>query len=239
MIAFFGQKKLQHYNGLIIKADYLLHEQIAQKVQAEVERGAKILDLGAGEGALSSRLFDLGYEVTAADKDSENFKCKRSKFSCIDFDSPGELSRFVAEHEDEFDVVLGVEVIEHVQDQWQYVRQLMKMAKPGGLVLITTPNTASWLSRAQFFFTGRFHQFADADLSYGHINPISPWELSLILQESGAIDVSISPCGTLPPIYLTGFNKVSLLNLMILPIRPLMSGILDGWCVMATARKSI
>lgn len=237
MYAFFGKKKAQYYKGLLIKADYGLHEQIAEKIQAEVAIGSKILDLGAGEGALSSRLSDLGYEVTSADKNSEDFKCKKSKFSCINFDSSEEISRFVADHEGKFDAVLGVEVIEHVQDQWQYVRQLMKMAKADGLVLITTPNTSSWLSRAQFFFTGRFHQFADADLSYGHINPLSPWELSLILRESGATDVSISPCGTLPPIYLTGFNKLSLLNLMILPIRPLMRGLLDGWCVMATARK--
>lgn len=235
---FFGQKSLKFYKGMLIKADLGLHDQIAERIQIEVVKGARILDLGAGEGALSSRLSDLGYEVTAADKDSKNFKCNQSKFSCINFDSSEEISHFVSEHEGEFDAVLGVEVIEHVQDQWQYVRQLLKMTKPGGLVLITTPNTTSWLSRAQFFFTGRFHQFGDADLSYGHINPVSPWELSLILRESGATDVSISPCGTLPPIYLTGFNKLSLLNITILPIRPLMSGFLDGWCVMATARKS-
>ncbi len=238
MKSFFGKKKPQYYKGLLIKADYGLHEQIAEKIQTEVAIGSKILDLGAGEGALSSRLSDLGYKVTAADKNSEDFKCKQSHFSCINFESSEEISQFVAEHEGEFDAVLGVEVIEHVQDQWKYVRQLMKMARPGGLVLITTPNTASWLSRTQFFLTGRFHQFSDGDLSYGHINPVSPWELSLILQESGTTDVRISPCGTLPPLYLTGFNKLSLLNLTILPIRPLMSGILDGWCVMATARKA-
>jgi SAM-dependent methyltransferase len=234
---FIGRKLPQFYNGLLVKADLDLHEQIAQRVQEEVPDGGKILDLGAGEGALSARLADLGYEVTAADKDRDNFKCTQARFSCINFDSPEEIDAFVSAHEGEFDAVMGIEVIEHVQDQWQYVRQLMKMAKPGGLILVTTPNTTSWLSRWVFFFTGRFHQFADDDLSYGHINPISPWELGLILCESGATGISVSPAGTLPPVYLTGFNKLSILSLLTLPVRPLMSGMLDGWCVMATARK--
>jgi cyclopropane fatty-acyl-phospholipid synthase-like methyltransferase len=234
---FFGEKQAEYYKGFLIKADLGLHEQIAEKIQSEVTPGGKILDLGAGEGALSARLSDLGFLVTAADKDQENFKCPQVNFSRINFDSPEEIAQFVAEHEGEFDAVLGIEVIEHVQDQWQYVRQLMKMSKNGGLVLITTPNTTSWISRLLFFFTGRFHQFADGDLSYGHINPVSPWELDLMLNMLGAKKINISPAGTLPPIYITGLNKLTILNLLILPVRFVMSGILDGWCVMATARK--
>lgn len=234
---FLGKKKQEYYKGLLIKADLGLHEQIAERIQSDVTPGGRILDLGAGEGALSLRLSDLGFNVTAADKDENNFKCPQAKFSRINFDSPEEIAQFVSLHENEFDAVMGVEVIEHVQDQWQYVRQLIKMAKPGGLVLITTPNTSSWISRLSFFFTGRFHQFGDGDLSYGHINPVSPWELELILKESDATQVNISPAGTLPRIYLSGFNKLSILNVVILPIRLMMTGILDGWCVMATARK--
>jgi cyclopropane fatty-acyl-phospholipid synthase-like methyltransferase len=234
---FIGKKKPEYYKNLLIKADLNLHEQIAAKVQNKINVGGKILDLGAGEGALSERLFDLGFHVIAADKDEENFKCKNVIFSKINFDKSDEISNFVEKYEGQFDAVLGVEVIEHVQDQWQYVRQLMKMAKPGGLVLITTPNTTSWYSRWIFLITGRFHQFADADLSYGHINPISAWELNLILKETNAVDIEIEPAGTLPAIYLGGVNRVTLLSLITLPLRPLMKGFLDGWCIMATARK--
>ena len=238
MKCFIGRKSLQYYNGLLIKADLGLHEQIAEKIQTEVLPGGKILDWGAGEGALTARLSDLGFQVTAADKDQENFKCRQAKFTKVNFDSLDELNDFVEKHEGEFDAVLGIEVIEHVQDQWQYVRQLMMMAKQDGLVIITTPNTTSWISRLIFFFTGRFHQFGNGDLCYGHINPITPWELELILLESGASKINILSAGTLPPIYITGINKLSILNLFILPIRVLMKGVLDGWCVMATARKS-
>lgn len=238
MRLFIGRKRSEYYKGLLIKADLGLHDQIASKVVASIPKGARILDLGAGEGALSARLCDLGYKVVAADKDQESFKCADAQFARIDFDSPEDINLFVLRHVDTFDVVLGVEVIEHVRDQWQYVNQLIKMAKPGALILITTPNTGSWLSRVLFLFTGRFHQFGDGDLSYGHINPISPWELELVLRESGAENIEIVAAGTLPPVYISGINRLLPINAFALLLRPLMRGLLDGWCVMVTARKA-
>jgi cyclopropane fatty-acyl-phospholipid synthase-like methyltransferase len=237
MKIFVGKKKSQYYNGLLIKADLGLHEQIAQMILEKVPRGGKILDLGAGEGALSERLSDLGYQVVAADKDKESFKSSKAIFSQINFDSPEEINDFVDGNDGVFDAVLGVEVIEHVQDQWKYIRQLLRMAKPHGVILITTPNTSSWISRVMFLLTGRFHQFLDTDLYYGHINPISPWELGLILSESGAKNIEIKSAGTLPPVYITGSVKMVLINLFALILRPFSKGILDGWCVMAVARK--
>jgi len=234
---FIGKKKSEYYDGLLVKADLGLHQQIAGQVQQRLLRGGAVLDLGAGEGALSARLADLGYVVTSVDKDAGSFKCSKTAFERLDFDSAEQIQGFVSRHEAMFDAVLGIEVIEHVQDPWQYVRQLMKMVKPGGLVLITTPNTSSWLSRVMFLLTGRFHQFGDADLPYGHISPISPWELELILKSEGALAIEMQPAGTLPPVYINGSVRMLAMNLLALLLRPFSTGILDGWCVMATARK--
>lgn len=237
-IAYLGRKPLDYYKGLLIKADLGLHEQIADVLGSKLKSGATILDFGAGEGALSLRLLDQGFQVTAADMDLDNFKCHEVPFVQINFDVPSQVAAFVAEHENAFDAVIGVEVIEHVQDQWSYVRQLMAMVRPGGLVLISTPNTTSWISRFLFLLTGQFHQFSDADLSYGHISPITPWELDLVLRTAGGSEIEVRPAGTLPPIYLSGVNRLSLYSLMSLPLRLFMRGCVDGWCVIATARKS-
>ena len=237
MKIFIGNKPDQFYKKLLIKADLGLHEQIAQAIAEKSPKGSKVLDFGAGEGALSERLYDMGYRVTAADKDAENFKSKNSEFSLINFDKPNEVDAFVLAHRNKFDIVLGIEVIEHVQDQWKYVRQLMDMTKPGGVVLITTPNTSSWLSRIIFLFTGRFHQFSDADLSYGHINPISPWQMNLIMKDLGACNIEIRSAGTLPPIYITRSIKLLLANFLALIFRPFSSGLLDGWCIMVIGQK--
>lgn len=237
MIFYIGRKLQQSYKNLLIKADLGLHDQISEAIRKKVPKGGRILDMGAGEGALAERLFDMGYKITAADKDAENFKSKNCDFFSINFDNPNEVDAFTLKHANQFDVVLGVEVIEHVQDQWKYARQLMAMAKPGGIILITTPNTTSWLSRMIFLLTGRFHQFADSDLSYGHINPVSPWEIDLIMKEAGAQNVEMIGAGTLPAIYITRSPKLLFLNLFALLLRPFSSGMLDGWCVMAIAKK--
>lgn len=235
---FFGKKKPEFYKGLLIKADRGLHEQIAKKIAEQIPIGSKILDLGAGEGALTSRLLDMGYYIVAADMNQEEFKCTEAEFHQINFDVKEDIERFVADNLESFDAVLGIEVIEHVENQWEYVRQLKKMLKPNGLMIITTPNTTSWLSRMKFLLTGRFHQFSDKDLDYGHISPITPWELGLILKQECLSQISIEPAGTLPAIYITGLNRETLLSLMIFPIRPVLKGLIDGWCVLAIGRKS-
>jgi SAM-dependent methyltransferase len=236
-IVFLGRKTLQYYNGLLIKADLGLHDQIAKVLKEKLQTGASILDFGAGEGALSARLQDNGFCVTAADKDIDSFKCKEIFFSRVDFDIPSEVDAFTSANENAFDAVIGVEVIEHVQDQWKYAKQLMTMVKPGGLVLVSTPNTTSWLSRTIFFLTGKFHQFSDSDLHYGHISPVTTWELFLILKNAGGNEIAVRPAGTLPPIFLTGFNIISVLSILTLPFRLIMRGNINGWCVIATARK--
>ena len=237
MSYFIGKKKPEYYDGLLVKADLGLHQQIAELIQVRVPSGGSVLDLGAGEGALSARLADLGFLMTSVDKDAGSFRCHKATFEQLDFDLSEQIQGFVSRHDSMFDAVLGIEVIEHVHDQWQYVRQLMKMVKPGGLILITTPNTTSWLSRMMFLLRGRFHQFGDADLSYGHVSPISPWELELILKSEGAEAIEIRPAGTLPAVYVNGSLRLLVMNMFALLLRPFSSGILDGWCVMAIARK--
>ena len=181
MTVFIGRKRLEYYNGILMKADMGLHRQIAQKLQALVPPPAKVLDFGAGEGALSERLVDSGYQVVAVDIDGTQFKCKRAKFIQVNIDKHEEITAFVQNNERSFDAVLGIEVIEHLENQWEYLRRIRKMIRAGGFSIITTPNTGSWLSRIHFLFTARFHQFDDSDLTYGHFAPISPWELRYLM----------------------------------------------------------
>jgi SAM-dependent methyltransferase len=235
-LIFWGPKRAEEYGGLLVMADPGLHGQIATKVRDLVPTGGKVLDLGAGEGALSLRLKDLGYEVTAVDVDADTFRAEDVTFEQVDFDDSHAFERLVERYDSTFDAVLGVEVIEHVQDQWRYARQLIRLARPGGFVVVTTPNTSSWLSRFLFFFKGQFSSFDDHGLTYGHISPISAWELELVLTRCGLTGVSIESAGTLPPLYFVP-TREALISLVVLPLRPFMHGLIDGWCLMATGRR--
>lgn len=235
---FFGEKEIQFYKNILIKADLNLHQQIADVIIKTLPRKSKILDFGAGEGALSQRLHDLGYDMVAADIDSENFKAHDIIFKKINFNKREEVEKFIEEHKHCFDAVLGIETIEHLYNPWQYVQDLSSMLKPEGMLLLTTPNITSWMSRVQFLLNGRFHQFGDADLTYGHIAPITAWETQIILRSLNFHQITVQAAGTLPPLYLTGFNKLLIINMFALLLRPFMKGIKDGWCIMITARKS-
>jgi SAM-dependent methyltransferase len=232
-----GRKPPEYYDGLLVKADLGLHQQIADAVQRSVPAGGRVLDLGAGAGALSARLRDLGYTMVAADVDEGSFQAPDVEFVALDFDDVAAVRDFTARHLAAFDAVLGIEVIEHVEDQWAYVRGLAAMVRPGGAVILTTPNITSWLSRLHFLRTGRFHQFDDADLAYGHISPITPRSLRIILERCGLTVRQMEPAGTLPPLYV-GDRTSGFKSLFALPLRPFQEGMLDGWCVLTVATRA-
>jgi ubiquinone/menaquinone biosynthesis C-methylase UbiE len=60
--------------------------------------------------------------------------------------------------DDSFDAVLSTEGIEHLENRHAYLRELFRVLKSGGTLLVTTPNTVSLRSRVRFFGSGFFHQ---------------------------------------------------------------------------------
>ncbi len=232
-----GNKKPGYYKNFLMKADPLLHKQVSDIISRHLPAGSSVLDLGAGEGALSQRLQDIGYHVTAADMDRNQFKPSDIPFFQVNFNSQPELDIFIRQNENRFDLVMGIEVIEHVENPFAYVRLLKQLIKPGGFVLITTPNITSWYSRLNFLMHGRFHQFSDSDLSYGHVAPVTSWELGVILRSENMEIITLSPAGRLPMIWLHYSPKIILFNIIALTIRPFMRGIVTGWCISALAKK--
>jgi len=238
-LVLFGTKKLMYYKGLLIRADYGLHEQIAEIIREKLPNGGRILDLGCGQGALSLRLHDMGYQVHAVDIDPADFKCGDIvSFEQLDFNNESAVTAFIGRHRDSFDLVIGIEVIEHIENPWEYIRGLKCLTKKGGLILISTPNTTSWYSRLRFLFTGKFHQFREEDLSYGHISPITPYHLKLILEFEKLQDISIYSAGLLPPFWIQKSWNLLFLNMLNIFFYPFMKGIKNGWCIIATARKT-
>jgi SAM-dependent methyltransferase len=190
----FEPKHLEYYRGRLIHADTRLHDQAAQLVVHVARPGAAVLDVGAGAGAFSTRLMDLGYSVTAVDANEGEFDCPGVPFSRVDLNRDSLSSVLSCQ----FDLACCLEVIEHVENPWQLLRNLRAIVKPDGKLVLSTPNTTSFLSRLIFLRTGRFHQFQVDDLEYGHINPVSNFELTLIAVRSGWRIVEVLPAGYLP-----------------------------------------
>ena len=182
------------YKNILIRAAPGLHEKIFDLVQDHL-RSADVIDLGAGQGALTERLFDAGYRVTAVDINAMDFQSKNYfRHLVLDFNDKSQVEQFMSEHAGLCEVVLGIEVIEHVENPWSYVRQLVDLAKPGGLVVVSTPNCSSWHSRLRFLLTSVYDEFSEISQE-GHINPVTPWELAMIMRKSGLTAINIQSAG--------------------------------------------
>jgi SAM-dependent methyltransferase len=227
-------KKLQAYRGITIHADFGLHDQMMYLVERNLDRGSRVVDVGAGAGAFTRRLVDRGYEVTPIDTDVENWQIEDIALRTDDLNAGIDQALVGV-----FDAAVAMEVIEHVENPWQFMRDMGSLLRPGGLLFLSTPNVASFLSRARFLVKGRFHQFDEEDLVYGHINPMTPFEIETISAREGWSVVESGPGGYLPVFDLSG-HGLGLVprNLLRGLAYVIARGPKHGWCSLYVLRRS-
>jgi 2-polyprenyl-3-methyl-5-hydroxy-6-metoxy-1,4-benzoquinol methylase len=147
-----------------------------------------VLDVAAGAGYTSARLAARGHRVRAIDIHPEQFVPRAIPF--IKADLNGRLPFDDAT----FDGVLALEIIEHLEAPRAFVRELARVVKPGGTVVVSTPNITSFRSKLRFLFASEFTLFFNAERrtrdpfcaeASGHISPILPWLLEIFLRDAG------------------------------------------------------
>jgi hypothetical protein len=89
-------------------------------------------------------------------------------------------------------------VIEHIQDQFAFTRELVRIAKPGGVIIISTPNILNINSRLRNLYAGFGVLFnplpiAESDPVHtsGHIHPVSYYYLAYQLYQAGVASVDV------------------------------------------------
>jgi 2-polyprenyl-6-hydroxyphenyl methylase/3-demethylubiquinone-9 3-methyltransferase len=104
--------------------------------------GLRILDIGCGGGILSEPLARLGGEVVGADPSGTNIEVARrhAAQSGVSVDYRATTAEALADAGERFDVVLAMEVVEHVADMPLFVKRCGEMVKPGGLMIAATLN---------------------------------------------------------------------------------------------------
>ncbi len=157
-------------------------------------RGAKVLDMPAGNGWVTTTLRSLGANMTPADINRE-----KSDYVYADMENPLPFEN------ESFDCVLCIEGIEHVLSPTALYRELARVLKPGGLLVISTPNIQNFFSRMQFASVGYFYQFHPSAIMQrppgvdeepfdrGHVSPMSYLQLRYLAEEFGLR--TLSPTG--------------------------------------------
>lgn len=98
-----------------------------------------IIDIGCGGGLISVPLHKLGAKVTGLDANKHNIEAaskyaKKNKLG-IEF-----INSTAEEHKGKYDVVLCLEVIEHVANPEEFVQNLTRLVKDGGMIILSTIN---------------------------------------------------------------------------------------------------
>jgi SAM-dependent methyltransferase len=124
--------------------------------------GKKALDIGCRHGVQTRWLEDHGYEVTSGD-----VEILYDKAMVLDANDPLPFDS------ESFDVVWCSEVIEHLRDPAAAITEMRRVLKPGGMLVITTPNSSAWFFKAASLFgltpaklqdPGHLHFFDESDM---------------------------------------------------------------------------
>ncbi|MBN9332792.1 bifunctional 2-polyprenyl-6-hydroxyphenol methylase/3-demethylubiquinol 3-O-methyltransferase UbiG [Devosia sp.] len=104
--------------------------------------GLKIVDIGCGGGLLCEPLTRLGASVTGVDAAERNIAIARihAEQSGLDIDYRVTTSEALVEAGEKFDVVLNMEVVEHVDNVPLYMKSCADLVAPGGLMFTATLN---------------------------------------------------------------------------------------------------
>jgi 2-polyprenyl-3-methyl-5-hydroxy-6-metoxy-1,4-benzoquinol methylase len=123
------------------------HSQIARLVAGAPKT---ILDLGCGRGHLGALLADAGHHVTGIDVIEQSMvsdRVHRYVKADLSQDLPADLGTF--------DAIVAADVVEHLAQPEQLLRQLSDHLVPDGVLIVSVPNFAHWYPRARVA-TGRF-----------------------------------------------------------------------------------
>ncbi len=151
-----------------------------------------VLDIGAGEGYLARRVHAAiragghAARLEACDLFPDNFKVPEVPCRAIDLDGGLPLP------DGSVDLAYSVEVLEHLEDQFAYLREVHRVLRPGGRFVVTTPNVLSLTSRVRTLLTGFPELYGPLPLRFddpqhlgGHIHPVSYPFLAYMAEKAG------------------------------------------------------
>ena len=177
------------------------NDKVLELVLPLIRPGVRLADIGAGEGFFSQLLGEhirtrLGLQprdvITASDIFPEYFRYPAVQ--CEKISSDGRLPYDDAS----IDIACSLEVVEHVEDQFAFARELHRILKPGGLAIISTPNVLNVNSRWRYLHSGFAVLFdplllssADPVHTSGHIDPVSYYYLAYQLRRAGFASTSV------------------------------------------------
>jgi SAM-dependent methyltransferase len=176
------------YDGHSVHAAPGVHEYAVSLVRAALPEGGRILEVGAGCGALARRLRDAGFDVVPTDLDPPHDWIFR-----LDLDDP----QWTDDTRGPFDMVVCVETLEHVENPRQVLRSIRSVLRVGDRLLVSTPNVTHPHSRLKMFLRGAPYIFGPAHYYQpGHITILPDWMLTEHVRLAGFDSIQVTTGGS-------------------------------------------
>src|SRR5262245_32985541 len=171
---------------------YLMHARAYEEAARFAERNV-VLDLGCNNGYGTAKLADVAERVVGVDVSENAIEDARKRFPDIEYRVVDGL-RLPFDNE-AFDLVVSMQVIEHIVDQATYLGDITRVLKRGGVAVLATPNATVRLDPGMRpWNTTHFREFTAAELH----KLLEPWFAAVTVQGLFAKE----------PLYSLEFNRV-------------------------------
>lgn len=121
---------------------------LQRRLLTESCKGKRILDIGGGTGRTGNALLQSGYEVTVLDRNEAIMRFGQQSYPSPPFVRGDAYS--LPFRNESFDEVILEEIIEHFEDQQKVIKEILRVLRLGGRVILSTPNKR--LFRVYIFF---------------------------------------------------------------------------------------
>lgn len=194
------------YRGIDENASPGCHDRVLELL-AEEPDVQRVLDAPSGAGAFCLRLIEAGREAWAGDIE-ELLAAPGPRFARLD------LNQRLPFDDGFFDAIVSIDGLEHLEHPFDFVREVARTLRPGGVAVISTPNVSSLRSRWRFLWTGHHNKgktpLDETRPSYLHHIGLIPFHnLRFMLHSSG---LRIERVTT---------NRTKLVSWLYLPLVPL------------------
>lgn len=160
-----------------------------------------ILDVGCGTGVITSALAEQGHELTGIDVAEDGIAIARQSVPAARFFVLGAYDDWLSlAPEGGWDVIIAVEVIEHLYAPQRFLQNCFARTRKGGCVIVTTPYHG-YLKNLAISFVGGWDKHFTVHHEGGHIKFFSRQTLSAAVRSCGFDGVVFECCGRVPGLW--------------------------------------
>lgn len=166
------------------QSEAAIYEMVAVALKERGIKGEMLVDVGCGVGNLWPFVRQYFARYVGIDVVRYEGFPAEAEFRQVDLDTG-----HAPLPDDCADVVAAVETIEHLENPRAFMRELARLCKPGGWVLVTTPNQLSLLSILTLVTKHRFQAFGETDYP-AHLTALLEVDMRRIAVECGLAETS-------------------------------------------------